>query len=124
VLVLSAGALTPGLSGRTFAAVTALLALWGLARAAYSILGMTKLRGEGGGAVHWTDPCYYGAIPFVIYAFALRVALAFRNGADWAPYGIAAAILALILLSVRNEYDLITWIAPRKDGDPPKKQGG
>jgi len=51
VLVLSAGALTPGLSGRTFAAVTALLALWGLARAAYSILGMTKLRGEGGGAV-------------------------------------------------------------------------
>jgi hypothetical protein len=125
VLVLSAGALTPRLSNRTYAAVTAVLALWGLARAVYSIAGMTHLRGEGdGNSVHWTDPWYYGGIPFVIYAFALRVALAFWNDADWAPYGIAAAILALILLSVRNEYDLITWIAPRKDGDPPKKQGG
>jgi hypothetical protein len=36
---------------------------------------------------------------------------------DWpqAHYGLAAVITALLLLAIRNEWDLITWIAPRPE---------
>lgn len=68
--------------------------------------------------IHWTDIWYYGVAPLALYAALACVARAFRNGADWAPYGVAAVIVGLLLISVRDEYDLVTWLAPR--GDAPR----
>ena len=37
------------------------------------------------------------------------------NGSDWAVQGIAATITAMLLNCIRNEWDLVTWLAPRPD---------
>jgi hypothetical protein len=114
VLVLSGAALSPGISGRAFAAITGVIALWGAARGIYSISGIRRLRIDDV-AVHWTDAWYYGAMPLAIYLGLGVVAIGFWRGADWAPYGLAAAVVALLLLSIRDEYDLVTWLTPRPD---------
>jgi hypothetical protein len=36
----------------------------------------------------------------------------------WDHFGIAAAITALLVTAIRNEWDLITWIAPRSEDNP------
>src|SRR3954453_8638905 len=62
VLVLSAAALTPGIDNRQFAGVTAVVALWGFARALMSAIGIRRLN-----EVHWTDFWFYGVVPTGIY---------------------------------------------------------
>lgn len=120
VLVLSAAALTPGITPCEFGAVTGAVALWGLARSLISTVGIGKLT-----EVHWTDVWFYGVIPSLIYVALGAVALAFCLDWQWAHNGLAVAITALLLLAIRNEWDLITWIAPRNEpmpdfeGEPP-----
>ena len=113
VLVLSAAALTPGIGRCGFAAITGVVALWGLVRGVMSTLGIRKLL--NGGEVHWTDPWFYGVIPCAIYLTLSLVAFAFWQGWWWSHYGVAALTIALLLIAIRNEWDLITWIAPRAD---------
>jgi hypothetical protein len=113
VLVISAAALTPGIERPAFAAITAAVALWGLGRALLSTVGIKKLGDE----VHWTDFWFYGVLPSAVYVGLGVVAVAFWQEVWWAHYGVAVAITGLFLLAIRNEWDLITWIAPRSD-DP------
>jgi len=116
VLVLSAAALTPGISSGRFAAITAVVALWGLARGIMSTVGLQALvRSER--EVHWTDIWFYGLVPSALYVALAAVATAFWRDWPWAQDGVAAAITAALLLAIRNEWDLITWIAPRRDDD-------
>ena len=114
VLVLSAAALMPDVTRQGFAAITALVALWGLARAVMSIVGIRRLKGE----VHWTDVWYYGVLPSLIYLALGAVAVAFWWGCSWAEPGLAAVITLSLLLAIRNEWDLITWIAPQSETIP------
>jgi hypothetical protein len=111
VLVLSAAALTPGMSTGWFAFISGALALWGLVRGLMSIVGIRRLSGD----VHWTDLWFYGVMPSALYVALGAVALAFWREWDWAGYGFAATLMAGLLLAIRNEWDLITWIAPRED---------
>ena len=113
VLVLSAAALTPGIGRCSFAAVAAIVALWGLARGVMSIVGIRRLLSSR--EVHWTDPWFYGVVPSALYLALGAVAFAFWQGLWWSHYGVAAATVALLLSAIRNEWDLITWIAPRPD---------
>jgi hypothetical protein len=108
VLALSAAALVPGIGRREFAAITGAIALWGLARALMSTVGIGRLN-----EVHWTDVWFYGVFPVVTYLALGLVALAFCMGWWWAPKALAAVITLALLLAIRNEWDLITWIAPR-----------
>jgi hypothetical protein len=115
VLVLSAAAVTPGMSSRPFAAIALAVAVWGAARGIYSTIGLTRLRRIGEDEVHWTDVWYYGVVPLVLYIALTAVAIAFWSGWKHATYGVAVVIVALLLLSVRDEYDLVTWLAPKRD---------
>ena len=112
VLVLSSAALTPGIDNRQFAGVTAVVALWGLVRAIISTIGIGRFK-----EVHWTDVWFYGAIPTGIYLALATVALAFWRHWAWAEVGVAVVITAMLLSAIRNEWDLITWIAPRNSQD-------
>ena len=113
VLVLSAAALTPHITACEFGAVTGAVALWGLVRGVMSIVGIGRLN-----EVHWTDVWFYGVIPTFIYAALGAVALAFCMDWRWAHNDLAVAVTALLLLAIRNEWDLITWIAPRSGPMP------
>lgn len=116
VLVLSAAALTPRESVGDFAIITGAVALWGLGRGLYSTVGIARM--GTGQEIHWTDLWFYGVIPLAIYALLGVVAFGLWSGWPWAVRGVAAVVVALILLSVRNEWDLVTWLAPRADIGP------
>lgn len=119
VLVLSAAALAPGVDPDEFAAIAGAIALWGLVRGIMSVVGMSKLPRNR--EIHWTDIWFYGFIPTVIYLALGVVAFALWNGAAWALDGVAAMTVAILLSAIRNEWDLITWIAPKSD--TPKNLG-
>lgn len=115
VLVLSAAALTPGLTARCYAMIVGVIALWGLVRGIYSIVGLQNLRRDSTNEVHWTDTWYYGVIPAALYVAMAAVGVAFWGGINWATYGLAIVITGLVLVSIRDEYDLVTWLAPKRD---------
>jgi hypothetical protein len=110
-LALSAAALTPGIERPAFAEIAGAVALWGLVRAVMSTVGIARLKDQ----VHWTDVWFYGVIPTALYLGLGAVAVAFWRADWWAHYGLAVAITGLLLLAIRNEWDLITWIAPRAE---------
>jgi hypothetical protein len=114
VLVLSAAALVPGIDARSFALIAGAVAAWGLARGLISTVGIARLKDE----VHWTDVWFYGFIPSAFY-LALGV-LGFGLWTGWghAAQGLAAFVILALLLAVRNEWDLITWIAPSSEPAP------
>lgn len=113
VLTVSAAALTPGITPPVFAVIQAGIAVWGFARAVMSSAGIGNLNRIGGEKVHWTDLWFYGLIPSALYLVAGSVALAFWKEWSWARYGLAIVVTAQLLLAIRNEWDLITWITPR-----------
>jgi len=113
VLALSAAALSPGITPRVFATVCAAVAAWGLWRGVQSIVGIRALAGED--APHWTDAWFYGVIPTLLYLALGGVAGGLWSGAKSAVDGVAAVVVALLLVTVRNEWDLVTWLVPRPD---------
>jgi hypothetical protein len=114
VLVLSGTALVPNINGRQFATVASIIALWGLARGISSTIGLVRLWTPDN-EVHWTDMWYYGIIPAALYSAMGVVAVGFWLASEWAADGIAAIVTGLIALSIRDEYDLVTWLAPKSE---------
>ncbi len=108
VLALSAAALTPGISRCEFAAITGAISLWGLVRGVMSTVGIGRFT-----KVHWTDIWFYGFYPSAIYVGLGVVALALWLDWWWAQKALALVITVALLLAIRNEWDLITWITPR-----------
>jgi hypothetical protein len=117
VLTLSAAALTPGLGRCAFAALMGVVAVWGLVRGIMSTVGIQRLSRIGDAPPHWTDLWFYGVLPSALYIAFGVIALAYWRDCWWADYGLATVITAALLLAIRNEWDLITWIAPRSDTD-------
>ena len=113
VLVLSAAALTPGISARQYGTLAAVVALWGLVRGVQSTVGINALKGED--QPHWTDKWFYGVIPSFLFVALAEVAWGFWSGEEWAVNGIAAVNTAILLLAIRNEWDLVTWLAPKSN---------
>ncbi|HXA38990.1 MAG TPA: hypothetical protein VNW53_08330 [Phenylobacterium sp.] len=114
VLVASAITAVPQLDIRTAAGLLAAAGLWGLIYAA-NIARMVARR-DTLGEPHWTDFWCYGVGPAVLYAAELAAAGALGMGVSWAPQALAAALLALLLLTIRNAWDLVTYLAPAAAG--------
>src|SRR6476469_3080758 len=108
VLALSAAALTPGITAHEFAGVMVVVALWGLARGMCSAIGIGRRK-----EVHWTDVWFYGVFPVVIYVAIGADAVALWTGWWWGEKALAVVITLGLLLAIRNEWDLITWITPQ-----------
>jgi hypothetical protein len=111
VLTLSAMALAPGLQPHAaggFIGVGAAAGLAAAARACARILGPLVT------APHWSDYLTYAALPTLFYLALAGVAWAAWTAQPWAPGGLAFLLLCLLLLAIRNAWDLVTWIAPRR----------
>jgi hypothetical protein len=116
VMALSAAALVPDISAKAFAAISGSASLWGLARGAQSIAGISALTGED--RPHWSDVWFYGFIPSALFVLLALASHAIWVEQSWAPQGVAAVITALLLVTIRNEWDLVTWLTPRPDSPP------
>jgi len=114
VLTISAAMMAPGLGVKARAGVFGFIALVGLINLGWACRGISKLIADGE-TVHWTDFWMYGATPTLLYVLLVGVAVAAGLGAAWAPYALAAGLLALLLTAIRNAWDLVTWIAPKRN---------
>jgi hypothetical protein len=110
VVVVSGIALAPKVSASHAAWLLAAAAAVGAAHLAYVVKGIASPAPPA--APHWSDLWCYGVAPFLIYLCLGGSAWAVGNQASWAPDAVAAAGLLLLLIGIRNAWDLVTWLAP------------
>jgi hypothetical protein len=110
VLVLSAMTAVPGLPAPAVAAIIALLGLGGFF---YALLTTVRLFGMGREKLYvpdLSDKLFYGVFPSLIYAALVVSAAIVFAGATWGAYGLGAVTMAILLIGIRNAWDLVTAI--------------
>ena len=112
VFVVSAISEMPGLQSGAISVILACCAIAGLVYSAVTTIRLCR-RGWEDPIPDWSDKCFYGFLPTIVY-----VALAVATGAVWvverkAVLAIGAIMLALLLLGIRNAWDLATTLAQR-----------
>ncbi|HEX3887054.1 MAG TPA: hypothetical protein VHW05_06115 [Phenylobacterium sp.] len=116
VLTVSAITAVPRLGAEVSGGLLAAAALLGLI---YSLNVGRMLRGPVHlEAPHWTDFWCYAAAPGVTYLAQIAAAYALARGLPWAQDALAAALIGLLLITIRNAWDLVTTIAPIANGKP------
>jgi hypothetical protein len=110
VLVLSGAAVAPTIHPKLFGIVTAGLALLGMAMAVRSAVGIHQAQYSGPDS--FFDMWWYGIIPGAVYLGLGGAAAVVLAGSDWSASAVAAALMALLLVSIHAEWDLVTFLAP------------
>jgi hypothetical protein len=114
VLTLSSAALAPRTPAAAEAAIVFFVALAGVGWAVQACWGIRAMR-RADDAPHWSDFWLYGALPALLYIALIGVAAGLRVEAAWSPYALAVVLMAMLIAGIRNAWDLITWMAPRRD---------
>jgi hypothetical protein len=110
VLVLSGAAIAPAVTPRIYGVVSGALALLGIAIGARSAVGIA--RSPGAPEAAGFDMFWYGVAPLILYVGLGAVAIGILEGASWGAAGVAADLMALLLVSIHAEWDLVTYLAP------------
>jgi hypothetical protein len=115
VVVVSAIASVPEIPSL---AVAVILALCAVAGVLYTTMTTGRiLRGGWSVEPHWSDKWFYGILPAIDYvglAVVAGVALLDPRGS---AYGVGAAMLILLVIGIRNAWDLATFLVQRSRGD-------
>ena len=110
VLVMSGAAIVPGIGARLFAIICGCMALLGLGIGLRSAIGITRRPGVADAAGF--DMFWYGLAPAIVYAGLAVAAWAIGAGRSWGVPALAADLMALLLVSIHAEWDLVTFLAP------------
>jgi hypothetical protein len=110
ILTICGMAIMPSMAPKLFGAAVGCLALLGIAMGVRSALGIGRRPSAPDSAGF--DLFWYGAAPAIVYAGLLVGAVAMLNGARWATTVIGADVMALLLVSIHAEWDLVTFLAP------------
>jgi tryptophan-rich sensory protein len=71
------------------------------------------------GQPHWSDIWFYAVGPTVIYAAMAAASWAVWSEQTASAMAVAGVLVALLMLGIRNAWDLVTWLAPKPDkGEP------
>ena len=62
---------------------------------------------------HWTDIWAYGVIPTFAYLVVAAASAAVWLMPDWASLMLATSLIGLLVSSIRNAWDLVTWITAK-----------
>lgn len=111
VLVVSALATVPHVTSHWVAAV---LVFWAVAGAIYSAaMGVAMRTNPLPSSGQWADVFGYGILPAAMYLGLVAAAwLSWREAAN-APYAIAIGLVVLMVIGIRNAWDLVMFIVPR-----------
>jgi hypothetical protein len=112
VLTVSALATAPGIPMSAAGMVFGACALVSLGFSARSLI---MLATGGIKATHWSDLWGYGVAPLAVSLALLVSTAAIWFAPHWAARGIAASLIATLLMAIRNAWDLVTWISARGD---------
>ncbi|HEY4070222.1 MAG TPA: hypothetical protein VGM04_01530 [Sphingomicrobium sp.] len=110
VLLLSGAAVAPGISYLQFGIASGSLALLGIAMGVRSAIGIARRRITGSDSLF--DMWWYGIIPAIVYVGLAAAAVAVLSGASWSASAVGAGLMALLLVSIHAEWDLVTFLAP------------
>jgi hypothetical protein len=111
VVVLSGGAIAPTITPKVYAAVSGGLALVGIGIGIRNAIGIA--RGQVATPGPGFDLFWYGLAPAFVYAGLGWSAAGMLYGFGWAESAVAASLMALLLVSIHAEWDLVTFLAPR-----------
>jgi hypothetical protein len=111
VLVVSGLALTPDGEAGWAKAIMAVWAVAGLAQAMRIAVALARARN----LTHWSDFWWYGAATAGAYVVVAVAALLACGRLPHAAFYLALGLLALLVVTIRNAWDLVTWLAPRRD---------
>jgi hypothetical protein len=115
VLMLCAMTLAPGVRAR-FAGDALLTAA--LAGVIHGVVVIGRFRVlNAGEAPHWSDFWCYCLGPAAVYVALGLCGLACWRDASAAPPVLACILMAMLLLAIRNAWDLVTWMAPARTPD-------
>lgn len=109
ILVLSGAAIAPALSSKLFALASGGLGILGFAMGVRCAVGIIRIPFASNPRF---DAFWYGAAPAILYLGLGGAALAVLSGQRWAAPAIAADLMALLLVSIHAEWDLVTYLAP------------
>jgi hypothetical protein len=110
IVALSGAAAVPGIGARMFGYATAGLALVGMAMGVRSAVGIARRPSAADAALF--DTFWYGIAPALVYLGLGAAALALLIGRAWGTSAVAADLMALLLVSIHAEWDLVTYLAP------------
>jgi len=110
VLAVSALALAP--DGEQFRAV--LMFAWAALSVAYTAWLAAQLHGIED-PTHWSDFWWYGVAPVIIYLALAGATICVYAHVAHAAYCVALCLMVLLLVTIRNAWDLVTWLAPRRE---------
>ncbi len=110
VLVLSGLAVVPKLSPKLFGAAIVVVSLMGLLIGLRSTFGIRRLKFAPDSTAF--DMVWYGLAPAIVYAISGLSGAAMFEGVSWAMPATAALVMALLLVSIHAEWDLVTYLAP------------
>ncbi|HZC15715.1 MAG TPA: hypothetical protein VE309_03035 [Caulobacteraceae bacterium] len=115
VMTFSAVAMAPRMAPVATASIFSLIALVGLVNATLAAIGIASPR-AGMEPPHWSDFWMYGVTPVVGYLALCAACVEVWMRVEWAAYALAGVLLTLLLVGIRNAWDLVTWIAPMRGG--------
>lgn len=113
VMIISCAAVVTTLPPPAMALAIAIPAVIGAVNSgtAFATLASGKLD-----VTHWTDYLYYGALPAIGHAWLVATAWMVWQGVGFAEYSVAIGAMGLLLLGIRDAWDLATWLTYHKKG--------
>lgn len=121
VLVLSGGASAPTMTPRLFGVIVGGLAVLGVGICIRNAIGISRAR-ISGQENNQFDVWWYGIIPALVYVGLAIGAAMILMGNRWGASATAAALMALLLISIHGGWDLVTFLAPSAPPPAPRKR--
>jgi hypothetical protein len=120
VLFLSLVSLIPANTDTSLAAIVAVSSAAALVYSSFILVRVMR-----SAAIDFDDRLGYGAGPLAAYAAALAAAVFIFEGSKIGPPLLAGALILLLLLNIRNAWDLTVFFAQRrKNENPPPGSAG
>jgi hypothetical protein len=114
VLFLSLVALVPTNTDASLAAIIGISAAVALIYSGFTLMRIMRSR-----AIDLDDRLGYGASPLAAYAAAFAAAVFIFEHSAIGPPLLAGALILLLLVNIRNAWDLTVFFARRRSQDPP-----
>jgi hypothetical protein len=94
-------------------------AICGAGSFVYALIALRRARSQTQYKPVIQDWVWYFALPMVAYTTLTACAILLVGHHEWAPFGIAAAVLLLVFIGIHNAWDTVTYLALRNTSDPP-----
>jgi hypothetical protein len=109
ILLLSGGAIAPVVTAKLYGIACGSLGVLGLFMGCRSAAGIGRFRDSSNKLF---DATWYGVAPAIACLGLIVAAFGLVGGQSWAATAVAADLMALLLISIHAEWDLVTYLAP------------